>query len=80
MPAGRCARVARGRSGAPPLGAPAAAAVEVYPVTALERGVAGVGYTVVEGTRIEPFDVEILGVMEGAGPAGSLVGCGPRER
>lgn len=54
-------------------GAPAAAAVEVYPVTALERGVAGVGYTVVEGTRIEPFDVEILGVMEGAGPAGSLV-------
>jgi len=55
------------------LGTPAAAAVEVYPVNSVGRGVVGVGYTVVQGTQIEPFTVEVLGVMERAGPAGSLI-------
>lgn len=55
-------------------GCPAAlAAVEVYPVHELGRGAVGVGYTVVQGTQIEPFTVEVLGVMERAGPAGSLI-------
>lgn len=48
-------------------------AVDVYPVTEVQRGAVGVGYTVVEGTQIEPFSVEVLGVMERAGPAGSLI-------
>lgn len=48
-------------------------AIEIYPVTAVKRGLVGVGYTVVEGTAVEPFSVEVLGVMERAGPAGSLV-------
>ena len=51
----------------------AAGAIEVYPVSQVQRGVVGVGYTVVEGTTIEPFSVEILGVLERAGPAGSLI-------
>lgn len=49
------------------------AAVDVYPVTEVKRGLVGVGYTVVEGTKVEPFSVEVLGVMERAGPAGSLI-------
>ena len=47
--------------------------IDVYPVSGLERGAVGVGYTVVEETKIEPFIVEVLGVMERAGPAGSLI-------
>ena len=39
-----------------------AAAVELAPVSELARGMRGYGLTVVEGTRIDTFDVEILGV------------------
>ena len=38
------------------------AAVELAPVSELARGMRGYGLTVVEGTRIDTFDVEILGV------------------
>lgn len=39
-----------------------APAVELAPVSELARGMRGYGLTVVEGTRIDTFDVEILGV------------------
>ena len=40
----------------------AAAGVELAPVAELERGMRGYGLTVVEGTRIDTFGVEILGI------------------
>lgn len=58
----------------------AAAAVRVeaaperfFPVEELRPGMRGTGRTVVQGTKIETFDVEILGVLENAGPGGELV-------
>ena len=39
-----------------------APAVELAPVSELARGMRGYGLTVVEGTRIDTFGVEILGV------------------
>ncbi|HEX6466743.1 MAG TPA: hypothetical protein VFZ99_05515, partial [Terriglobales bacterium] len=33
------------------------------PVSAIHRGMRGVAYTVFEGTKPEPMDVEILGVL-----------------
>ena len=43
-----------------------AAAVELAPVSELARGMRGYGLTVVEGTRIDTFGVEILGVEHNA--------------
>jgi hypothetical protein len=37
-------------------------AVELAPVDSLDRGMRGYGLTVIEGTRIDTFGVEILGV------------------
>ncbi len=37
--------------------------ISIMPVDQLRRGMKGVGKTVFQGTRIEEFDVEILGVM-----------------
>ena len=50
-----------------------AGAIEVYPVREVVPGLVGNGYTVVQGDVIESFPVEILGVLENAGPAGDLV-------
>ena len=50
------------------LGAPA-----LFPVEQVRPGLAGYGLTVVEGTRIDRFDVEVLGVVPKAGPAGDLI-------
>ena len=36
-------------------------------------GLKGTGYTVIRGTQVEAFDVEILGVLEEAGPGGDLI-------
>ncbi len=44
-----------------------------YPLEQLRPGLRGVGLTVVSGREIEAFDVEIFGLMEGAGPVGPLV-------
>jgi hypothetical protein len=42
----------------------------VFPVSALQPGMTGVGYTVSKGTEPEPFDVEILGVLDNGISAG----------
>src|SRR5262249_46475562 len=33
----------------------------------------GIGYTVFSGDKVEPFDVEILGILENAGPKQSII-------
>ena len=43
----------------------------IYPVEAVRPGLEGVGYTVVRGTKVEQFPVEILGLVKQAGPSGS---------
>ena len=49
------------------------AAPIILPVSELQVGMHGIAKTVVEGTKIEDFDVEILGVMKGQGPSGDLI-------
>lgn len=49
------------------------AAPTIMPVSDLQVGMHGIAKTVVEGTKIEDFDVEILGVMKGQGPSGDLI-------
>lgn len=46
---------------------------EFFPLAALRPGLKGTGKTVFSGTRIEEFQVEILGVLENVGPKQSLV-------
>ena len=47
---------------------------EVMPVSEVTDGMLGTGYTVSEGRDPEPFDVEVLGVMEnGIGPGRDLI-------
>jgi hypothetical protein len=51
---------------------------EVFPLSQIRPGMRGVGRTVVQGTRVEEFGFEVLGVTEG--PPGRLVlfrGFGP---
>lgn len=45
----------------------------VYPLSAVQQGLRGTGYTVFSGQRVEPFQVEILGVLENTGPQQSIV-------
>lgn len=52
---------------------PAGAAPSWMPVADVRPGMRGVARTVVAGTRVESFDVEILEVVPGAGPAGDLI-------
>ncbi len=40
-------------------------AVEVMPLSQIEPGMQGTGYTVIQGTRIQQFDVEVLGILSG---------------
>lgn len=47
--------------------------LELFPLEALRPGLKGIGLTVVEGSSVQAFDVEILGELEGAGPVGSLI-------
>ena len=53
--------------------AAAAGAVEVFPLDQLRPGMVGVGRTVFEGSRIEEFKVEIIGVLQNTGPKRSIV-------
>lgn len=53
--------------------AAAAAGREILPLAEVKAGMKGTGFTVIQGTRIEPFDVDILGVVPGAGPTGDLI-------
>ena len=50
--------------------APAVGGIEYIPVRSLPWGIQGTGLTVISGTKVEPFTVEFLGVLEGASPTG----------
>lgn len=52
---------------------PAAAAPAWMPVAEVRPGMRGVARTVIAGTKVESFDVTILEVVPGAGPAGDLI-------
>ncbi len=41
--------------------------VEIYPLANLKAGTKGIGYTVIRGTQIETFDVEILELIPKGG-------------
>jgi hypothetical protein len=47
---------------------------ETIPVSQIHAGMRGVAYTVFQGTKPEPMDVEVLGIMKNAnGPKGDLI-------
>ena len=48
-------------------------AAERMPLSEVEKGMKGYGLTVFEGTKIERFDVEIIGVMHNIGPGQNLI-------
>lgn len=49
------------------------AAIPIMPVSELQEGMRGIGKTVVKGTEIEEFSVEILGVLKNQGPVKNLI-------
>ncbi|MGH9456331.1 MAG: SpoIVB peptidase S55 domain-containing protein, partial [Thermoanaerobaculia bacterium] len=55
------------------LAATAAPAAEILPVSEIRSGMKGYGVTSFEGTRLERFDVEILGVLREMGPGQDLI-------
>ena len=48
-------------------------ASERMPLSQVEKGMKGYGLTVFEGTNVEKFDVEILGVLHNIGPGQNLI-------
>ena len=62
----------------------AQAPLGILPVRDVRPGMRGTGYTVFQGTKVEPFEAEILGVLENAGPKQSIIlarlSGGPIER
>src|SRR3954451_4081543 len=50
-----------------------AAPTPMLPLKQVHAGMKGIGRTVFSGTKIENFDVEILGVLENIGPKQSLI-------
>ncbi|HEX7707199.1 MAG TPA: SpoIVB peptidase S55 domain-containing protein [Thermoanaerobaculia bacterium] len=55
------------------LSAPTLFAVEKMPLSQVQKGMKGYGLTVFEGTAVEKFDVEILGVLHNIGPGQNLI-------
>jgi hypothetical protein len=53
-------------AGPAPAAVPCTSPPQTFPTSQMVRGMTGVGYTVLEGTTLEPFNVEILGVMPNA--------------
>ncbi len=51
----------------------AEAAPEIMPLEDIRAGMQGVAKTVVSGTKIEEFGVEVLGIMKNKGPSGDLI-------
>jgi hypothetical protein len=49
------------------------ASPEIMPVDEIKTGMQGIGKTVVSGTKLEEFGVEVLGIMKNKGPAGDLI-------
>jgi len=52
---------------------PVCAEVAIFPLSAVKAGLRGTGKTVFSGTTISDFEVEILGVLENAGPKQSII-------
>ena len=48
-------------------------AVEFYPLGSIQPGQTGYGKTVFEGTRVDTFEVEILGVLKNVGPKQNMI-------
>jgi len=55
------------------LHAPAVTAQDIMPLADVRPGMTGVGRTVFEGTRIDEFKVEIIGVLENVAPKQSII-------
>src|SRR5450631_3762432 len=51
----------------------ALAAPDIFPLKDVRAGQHGVGRTVFSGTKVEEFQVEVLGVLENLGPRQSLI-------
>ena len=51
----------------------ASAAPVIFPLKDVRAGQQGVGRTVFSGSRVEEFQVEILGVLENIGPKQSII-------
>jgi hypothetical protein len=51
----------------------AAQSLAIFPLSEVKPGLHGVGRTVFSGTKVEQFDVEILGVLENVGPRQSVI-------
>lgn len=50
-----------------------AASAEKMPLSEVKKGMKGYGLTVFEGTEVERFEVEILGVLQNIGPEQNLI-------
>ncbi len=57
----------------PPAVSSLRAADETIPVSQIHRGMTGFGLTVVEGTRIDTFQVEVVDVMSGRAGSGDVI-------
>ena len=55
------------------LAATATPAQEILPLDQVRPGMVGVGRTVFEGTKIDEFKVEIIGVLENVAPKQSII-------
>lgn len=51
----------------------AAQAADTMPLSQVKKGMKGYGLTVFEGTQVEKFDVEILGVLNNVGPDQNII-------
>jgi hypothetical protein len=51
----------------------ATARAQTMPLSQIEKGMRGYGLTVFEGTKLDRFDVEILGVLHNIGPGQDLI-------
>src|SRR5665213_2862217 len=51
----------------------AGAAPDIFPLKDVRAGQRGVGRTVFAGTKVEEFQVEVLGVLENLGPRQSII-------
>lgn len=55
------------------LAAPAAFADDIMPLSQVKKGMHGYGVTVFEGTRLDKFDVDVIGVLNNIAPGQSLI-------
>ena len=50
-----------------------AASADTMPLSQIHKGMRGYGLTVFEGTKLEKFDVEVVGVLNNIGPSQNLI-------